>query len=466
MDFRRTTVAALVAQVRSGELSATELVTHAIDRIAALDGQINAFSQHDPERSLAAAALIDRRLQAGEDVGPLAGIPIGVKDLEDAEGYVTTFGSDLHVADPPADRNSVLVERLTAAGCVVVGKTNTPEFGFKGVTDNVPFGATTNPWDPSRTPGGSSGGSAAAIAAGMVPLATGSDGGGSIRIPSALCGLSGIKTSQGRVPLGDPAPSGTGLLSVRGPMTRTIRDAALALDASVGPHPLDVFALPAPQQAWAPQLDGDVLPPRIAYSPTMGYATVDREVAAVVEAAVRQLEAAGTEVVEVPMVFESDPVMAWVHIWTTSRARTQGRLKGTPEWERIDPELRDQIEMGLRITGVQYAEAIDACHLINAQLEAAMQEAPLLVCPTLAGQAPVLGRPGTIDGVESPTWVSFTPFLNLSRNPGGSVCAGFTGSGLPVGLQVIGRQRDDIGVLRCLAAFEDVLGIDRLTPVV
>src|SRR5690606_159195 len=148
-------------------------------------------------------------------------------------------------------------------------------------------------------------------------------------IPAALCGLSGIKPSQGRVPFADPGAPGAGLLSVRGPMTRAIRDAALALDATVGPHPLDVFALPAPQEPWAPQLDGDVVPARIAYSPTMGYAAVDREVAAIVEAAVRQLEAAGTEIVEVPSVFTSDPVMPWVHIWTASRARTQGHLVGT-----------------------------------------------------------------------------------------------------------------------------------------
>ena len=465
MDFRRTTVEELAARVRAGELAATDLVQHALDRIDALDGDVNAFTQVDGERALADAAAVDRRIAAGEEVGPLAGIPLGVKDLEDAAGFVTTFGSDLHAADPPARVDSAVVARLKAAGAVVVGKTNTPELGFKAVTDNIPFGATANPWDLTRSPGGSSGGSAAAIAAGMVPLATGSDGGGSIRIPSALCGLSGIKTSQGRVPLGGPSAPGAGLLSVRGPMARRIRDVATALDTCVGLDPTDIYAFPGPHVPFRPHLEGDVRPRRVAYSPTLGYARVDREVAAAVAAAVDRLADAGTEVVEVATVFPQDPILAWLHVWTASRARAQGNLRGTPEWERIDPDLRAQIELGLTLTAVQYAEALDAMHEINLRLEAALADAPLLVCPALAGHAPVLGHQGTVDGEETPTWVSFTPFLNMSRNPAGTTPVGLTASGLPIGLQVIGRQRDDLGVLRAIAGLEDLLGLDLVAPI-
>lgn len=465
MDFRRDTIEEIAGRVRAREISAVEVVEHALGRIEALDPSINAFTQVDPDGARRDAAELDRRIAAGEDVGALAGIPLGVKDLEDARGFVTTFGSDLHTSDPPAVNDSTVVARLRAAGAVVVGKTNTPELGYKGVTDNVPFGATTNPWDTSRTPGGSSGGSGAAIAAGMIPLATGSDGGGSIRIPSALCGLSGIKTSQGRVPLGGANAPGSSILGVRGPMARRIRDVAVALDACAGPDPADVFSFPGPHEPWRPQLDGDVRPAKVAYSPTLGFARVDAEVAAAVERAVGLLADAGTEVVEVATVFDEDPVLPWLHLWVAARARTQGHLVGTPDWERIDADLRPQIEMGLGLTGVQVLEAVDAGHRINLQLEAAMQDAPILVCPTLAGQAPRLDRPGTIDGVESPTWVSFTPFLNVSRNPAGTVSVGLTADGLPIGMQVIGRQRDDLGVLRAIAAVEDRVGFEAVAPV-
>lgn len=465
MDLRDVSVRALAEQVRTRQLSAVELVQHSLDRIDALDREVRAFTQVDGDRALATAREIDRRVAAGEDPGPLAGIPLAVKDLEDAEGFVTTFGSALHVADPPATRDSLVVGRLRAAGAVVVGKTNTPEFGFKGVTDNPAYGHTANPWDTTRSPGGSSGGSAAAIAAGMVPLATGSDGGGSIRIPSALCGLSGLKPSQGRVPLGGATAPGAGIVGVRGPMARRIEDVALAVDVCAGPDPTDVFAFPGPHEPFAPHLAPEAVPSAVAYSPTLGFARVDREVADAVEAAVGALAAAGVEVIEVPTVFESDPVLPWIHLWTAARARTQGHLRGTAEWERIDPELRAQIELGLSLTAVQHAEAIDACHEINLRLHAAMGEAEVLLCPTLAGQAPVLGRPGTVDGEETPTWISFTPFVNLARNPAGTVPVGSTADGIPIGMQVIGRQRDDLAVLRAVAAVERLVPFDARPPI-
>ncbi|HEV3365860.1 MAG TPA: amidase, partial [Acidimicrobiales bacterium] len=190
MDFRNESVVGLAHQVRSGQLSATSLVEHALGQIAAHNPTLNAFVAVDPERARASAADVDAKVASGIDPGPLAGIPLGVKDLEDAAGYVTTHGSKAFADGATAASDSPLVARLVAAGCVVVGKTNTPELGWKAVTDNRTFGQTLNPWSLDHTPGGSSGGSAAAIASGMVPLATGSDGGGSIRIPSSCCGLS------------------------------------------------------------------------------------------------------------------------------------------------------------------------------------------------------------------------------------------------------------------------------------
>lgn len=465
MDLRNTSVAELATQVQAKELSARELITHSLAEIERLNPQLNAFCAVDGERALADAAAIDERIVSGEQVGPLAGIPLAVKDLEHAIGFVTTHGSALHTDDRPAEVDSVHVARLKAAGCVVIGKTNTPEHGHKGVTDNVPFGPTKNPWNTDHNPGGSSGGSAAALASGMVPLATGTDAGGSIRIPSSLCGLSGIKLSQGRIPQGGATPPGSTVLGVRGPMALRIRDVAMAIDVSVGPDPNDVFAFPGLHDPWWPQLESVDPPPVVAYSKDMGFAAVDREVAAAFEAALRVLADAGTEVIEAPSVFDTDPVMSWFQLWCASRARTQGHLRDTPDWERIDPGLRRMIEYGLELSAVDVVRALDACHELNLRLEStAFDAAPILLCPTLAGQAPLTGHDGTVNGVETPSWVSFTPFVNLTRNPAGTVNVGFTEAGLPIGMQVIGRQRQDLDVLRTVAFVEDLMAFDRLAP--
>ena len=300
----------------------------------------------------------------------------------------------------------------------MIGKTNTPEFGFKGHNRQRGVGATANPWDLGRSPGGSSGGSGAAIAAGMVPLATGSDGGGSIRIPSALCGLSGIKCQQGRVPLGGHNPPGTGPLSVKGPMARRIDDVALALDACVGPHPTDAYSLPAPAEPWAPQLADVQMPERVAWSPAMGFAEVDAEVLSVTRSVVDALVSEGCEVIELDAVFGDDPVASWIVLWTVMRDRAQGHLRGTDDWHKVDPELRRQIEMGSDFSAVDFANAYNACHHLSLELDAAFDVAPLILTPTVCGQTPKLGQQGTINGVEEVGWVRFTYGINMTRNPG------------------------------------------------
>ena len=202
MDFRDYSLKELVSNVQGKKISAKELTQSALDNIEKFDGEINAFCSINPEDALLQAEQIDSAIMKNEEVGILAGIPIGVKDLEDAKGIITSFGSELHINDAPANEDSILVQRMRDQGCVILGKTNTPEFGHKGKTDNVPFGSTKNPWNLKYSSGGSSGGTSAALASGMIPLGTGSDGGGSIRIPAALGGLSGLKTSQGRIPIG------------------------------------------------------------------------------------------------------------------------------------------------------------------------------------------------------------------------------------------------------------------------
>lgn len=466
MDLRTRSVTDLAADVSAKRMSARELVAAALERIEALNPTFGAFVAVDGEAALRDASVIDERIAAGEDVGPLAGIPIGVKDLEDAAGFRTTHGSALEADAPVATADSPLVERLRAAGCVVVGKTNTPEHGFKADTTNLLFPPTVNPWNVERSAGGSSGGSAAAIASGMVPLCTGSDGGGSIRIPSAVCGMSGHKPSLGRVPSGGPHPANWGDLSTKGPMALRIRDVTLALDAVVGPEATDLRSLPMPDASWTRSL-GDLHTPRkVGWAPTLGYADVDREILGVCEAAVGRLADMGAEVVEVDPVFDHDPGREWLTLSISGNLRTLGRHRGTPAWEQIDPGQLGLLEWAASsVTATDVMEAFDACHMANLRLVELFHRVPLILTPTVAGQTGPPGGQGTIDGVQDVRWVSFTYPFNMTRSPAGTVTAGFTADGMPVGLQIVGPQHADVAVLRAIALLEDAIDHGRLAPV-
>lgn len=464
-DFRGVTAAEVAALVRSGATSAREQTERALAAIEATNHVVHAFVAVDPERALAEADAVDRRIAAGDDVGPLAGVPIGVKDLEDAAGYVTTRGSALHRHDPPATGDSVLVERLRAAGCVVVGKTNTPEFGWQADTSNMIFPATCNPWNPARSAGGSSGGSGAAIAAGMVPLCTGSDGGGSIRIPSSANGLSGLKPSRGRVPTRAPEASTWLHYSGPGPMARRISDVALALDCTVGPDPTDLNSLPMPRgESWAAALEGVTPPKSVLWSPTMGYGRNDAEVAAILAAAVERIAAAGVEVIEVPTVWDHDPVLHWAALAYVALRHRIKPYRGTPAWDTITPGLRTVTDLVADADKYAVYEALREAHRLNYRLVELFHKAPLLLCPTLAGQIGPVGQQGTIDGEPTLSWVTYTPPFNMTGNPAGTVCAGFTADGMPVGLQVVGPQHADAVVLRAIAAFEQILDVDSVAP--
>ena len=460
MDFRKTSITQLAKDVQAQQLSAQELVRAALDNVQKLDGSVNSFCAIDPERALLDAKAVDAAVMRG-DVLPLAGIPIGVKDLEDAEGFVTTYGSALHVNDPVAETDSVLVKRLKAAGCVVIGKTNTPEYGHKGKTDNFPFGTTRNPYNTAYSSGGSSGGSAAALAAGIIPLATGSDGGGSIRAPAAICGLSGIKTSQGRIPNGGVNPPGGGLLSVKGPMARTTLDTAYVLDHTVGDDKSDIFALPDKAESWFDNTSTAALPEKVIWSPTMGFATLDDEIRRHCEAAIAQLRSAGVTVIENDNIWQQDPLTQWLVFWCSARARAQQHLRDTDDWEKIDPVLRVMIEVGAaKMTGPAYAAAIDAAHHFNQQLEMAFQQAPLILTPATCGHTPKVDADGLVNGTESVNWVGFTMGINMTRNPAGVVPIGTSDVGMPLALQVIGRQRADLVVLQAMHTMEQVFQFD------
>ena len=457
MDFREHSIQELVNKVKNKEISARELTESALSNIEKYDKEINAFCALNQEDALDQAESLDKKISNGENVGLLAGIPVGVKDLEDAKGFITTYGSELHTKDSPAEEDSILVGRLRSEGCIILGKTNTPEFGHKGKTDNVPFGATKNPWSLKYSPGGSSGGTSAALSSGMIPLGTGSDGGGSIRIPSVLGGLSGIKTSQGRIPNGGTKPPGSGLLTVKGPMANTTEDTVLALDATVGADPTDIFSLEGGNPNWSKQLTEN-LPKTAIWSPTMGFSTVDKEVLEVCEKAIKSLEDAGVTIIEKDVIWDENPVNAWMVFWACACARRQQHLIGTEEYEQIDPLLRMFIEMGIEMDGASYASSIDACHKFGYQLEESFKESPLIITPGTCGQAPKIEGDGTVNGEETPSWVDFTMGINMTRNPAGVIPVGVSSSSnIPIAIQIIGGQRQDLDVLNAMQAFEKVI---------
>ncbi len=466
MDFRTTSLKELAHWVRSKERSARELTEAALDLIQRLNPTYNAFVAVDGERALAEADAIDAKIAGGSDPGPLGGIPLGVKDLQNAAGYVTTYGSALHADDPPATADDPFIARMRAAGCVIVGKTNTPEFGWMGNTSNAIFGPSLNPFDISRGPGGSSGGSSAALAAGMVPLATGSDGGGSIRIPSACCGLSGMKPSLGRVPAGGPNPPGWIDLSTNGPMARRIADVTRALDVAVGPDPTDLRALPRPEASWLAALDDPHVPIQIAYSPTLGYATVDTEVAAACAKAVNCLESLGAEVVVIDEVFDADPVDDFLTLTAAATLRTLRPYFDHPRWGEVHPVLRHFVDVAQSTTAEQILQVFDRFHLMNLKLVELFRTCRILVTPTCAAVAPHAGEiTSTVNGETTANWVHFTYPFNMTRSPAASVCAGLSSEGLPIGVQLVGPQHGDLVVLRTAAALEAALDLDTLAPI-
>lgn len=468
MDLRRESVVELAAHVRGGKLSARELATHALERIEALNPTVNAFVSVDGDRAMEAAGRLDEVVARGDDPGSLAGIPIGVKDLEDAAGFVTSKGSAVFARSDPVSADSPLVARLKAAGCVVVGKTNTPELGWKADTDNVTFGPTANPWNLDHSPGGSSGGAAAAIAAGMVPLATGSDGGGSIRIPSSCCGLTGVKASLGRVPLGGGAPPDWMDLSTRGVLARHTEDVVAALDVAVGPDPTDLRSLPRPEASWSAALDDARLPIKVAWSPTLGYAKVDREVRQLCEQAIGLLDGLGVQVVEVETVFDEDPVSDWLTMAIAYNLRTLAPYRGTEVWAKVDPLLAAQVDWAAdNLDAVTLVKAQDACHQLNLRLVELFHDVRLLLTPTCAGPPPPrsLEGQGLVNGEVEANWVQFTYPFNMTRSPAASVCVGLTSTNLPVGIQLVGPQHGDLVVIRSAAALEAAIGFDAVADI-
>jgi aspartyl-tRNA(Asn)/glutamyl-tRNA(Gln) amidotransferase subunit A len=446
----------LAAMMRRRELKPSELMAATIARIETLNPKFNAFCALRSEAAMSEAKAMDGRLARGDEVGPLAGLPLAVKDLEGVTGMATTFGS-VPFKDNQAQEDSIEVARLRAAGAIVIGKTNTPEFGFTAFTRNLLFGVSRNPWNPDRTPGGSSGGSSAAIASGMVPLATASDWGGSIRIPACYTGSFGIKSTQGLI----PARARLGMtqwvdFAVVGPITRTVRDAATYLDATVGYHPSDPSSLPRPVHSFVDNLEK--LPKRlkVAFHPDFGH-PIDSDVRDEVERAAAAFKEMGHEltVLEEPVI---ETATAWRTIGAFQSLADLGAYIERNESE-FGRSFVASVKAAAKITARDYGDAYRIRTQFNEWLRGVFERFDLLLTPTLPTEAfNALGPPPKeIDGTpinDAMQSLIFSYPFNFSGHPAASVRAGFGAHGLPCGLQIVAeRHRDDL-VMQAAYAYE------------
>lgn len=454
-----------VARFRGGSLSPVELAGALLSRIERLQPSVNAFAALDAERTLLDARASEARWAKGEPLGALDGVPVSVKDLVLCAGWPTLRGS--RTVDPDADwsDDAPAAARLREHGAVVLGKTTTPEYGHKGVTDSPVSGVTRNPWDLGKTPGGSSGGASAALAAGLGPLAVGTDGGGSIRIPASFAGVFGLKPTFGRVPAWPPSPFAA--LSHVGPMARNAADAALMLNVIAEPDSRDWYALPHDGADYLQGLGRGVRGMRIGWSRTLGMPGVrlDSEVERLAAAAARRFGELGAAVEEVEPQWPHEPGAAFLVHWRIGAAKLEADL-GAEKAAMLEPSLRAYAEAGRALDGLTVKRAEMERAANGLALAGLFDRFDLLLSPTMPIPAFAAGQPWPDESyaAEPLRWTPFTFPVNLARNPAASVPCGYTAAGLPVGLQVIGPMYDDAGVLRACSAFEAASPAARRPP--
>ncbi|MFE9442135.1 amidase [Streptomyces sp. NPDC006602] len=448
----------LAAAIRRREVSAREVVTAHLEQIERVNPAVNAIVTLVADQALEEAAKADALLMTGAEVGPLHGLPVAHKDLHDTAGIRTTYGSPIF-ADRVPDRDHLVVERLKNAGAITLGKTNVPELGMGSHTVNKVFGPTRNPYDLSRSAGGSSGGAGAALACGMLPTADGSDTGGSLRNPASFNNVVGLRPSPGRVPSWpDKAPWGQ--LSVKGPMARTVTDVALTLSVLAGPDPRSPLALETPGSAFAGPLDGDVRGLRVAWSPDLGGSVpVDAEVRAALEPAVEAFASLGCEIDEAcPDLSGADEVFLVQRAWQMELA--YGPLLDEHR-HRMAPDVVWNIEEGRGLTGPDLGRAQLLQTALYHRVREFFETYDLLLLP-VSQVAPFdirLPYPASVDGTAMETyldWMRSAYLISVTGCPALSVPAGFTPQGLPVGLQVVGPHRQDWAVLQAGYAIEQV----------
>jgi aspartyl-tRNA(Asn)/glutamyl-tRNA(Gln) amidotransferase subunit A len=445
---------ALLNHYRNRTLSPVEVVQATLQRIATYEKWVNAFVLVDEERAIADARASEDRWFRGKPSGIVDGIPTTVKDLLLTQGWPTLRGSKAIFPDQDWNDDAPAVAQLRSQGAIFLGKTTTSEFGWKGVTESPLTGITRNPWNLDRTPGGSSGGAAVAAALGLGSLHVSTDGGGSTRLPAALTGVFGFKPTFGRV-AGYPSAHTSTLFHI-GATTRTVEDAALLMNAIAHPDPRDWYALPDDHQDYLQNLAAGVSGLRIAYSPRLGYAEVDPEVAQRVESAVAVLRALGAVVETVDPGFEN-PFPTFRIFWITGAAKL---LRSFSEAQRalVEPGLQASAEAGEHITLEEYQTALDHREALGRQMSLFHQKYDLLLTPTLPVTAFPVGHsyPPSDRYSAGLSWTPFTYPFNLTQQPAASVPCGFTREGLPVGLQIVGAKYQDALVLRAAKAYETV----------
>lgn len=445
------------------KFSAVDVAKACLAQVYAHDGALNAMCHLDEKSTLGMAEASAKRWKKGAPLSPLDGVPVVIKDLLLAKGWPTLRGSKTISRDGSWDSDAPSVARLRESGAVFLGLSTTPEFGWKGVTDSPLTGITRNPWNPALTPGGSSGGSAAAIAAGYAPLSLGTDGGGSIRIPAAFTNTFGLKPSFGRVPAFPLSPYGT--VAHIGPMTRSVEDSAMMMNAITQPDNRDWYSLPHDDVDYAYKLKGKLKGLRVAYSATLGYAEVDPEIAALMKQAVTVLEKLGAEVTEVDPGFP-DPAAIFKTLWWTGARSALGHLPAEKK-AMLDPMLADVVEQATSITAEDLVKATAERGKLGTFMRLFMQDYDVLITPSLPIPAFEAGRLQPDNADTQGKWVNWTPFtypFNLTQQPAASVPCGFTQAGLPAGLQVVGRMFDDRTVLKVCAAYEAQTKFYKMRP--
>ncbi|MGH3686799.1 MAG: amidase [Pseudonocardiaceae bacterium] len=448
------TATELVAAYRARELSPVEATQDVLDRIEQLDRDVRAFCFVDADQALEAAKASEKRWQQGLPQGLVDGVPVSIKDMILTQGWPTLRGSRLVALDQEWPVDGPSVARLREHGAVLLGKTTTSELAWKCVTDSPLTGVTVNPWDTSRTPGGSSGGSAVAVALGMGPLSMGTDGGGAARIPASFTATVAIKPTYGRVPHWPASPLGT--LAHVGPMARTVADTALLLDVVSGSDARDWAALPPTARSFSGALNNGVLGLRIALSPTLGYVDVDPEVADAVQAAAEVFCDLGAEVEFADPGF-ADCVQDFHVLWFTATAKTVERL--TPrERGLMEPALQEMVTQAEHCSALAYLTATATKAAMGVTMGAFHECYDLLLTPTVPITPFVAGEEVPI-GWHSPRWTSWTPFtypFNMTQQPAASIPCGWSSASLPIGLQVVGPRHADDRVLAACAAYEQV----------
>ncbi|MEP3245827.1 MAG: amidase [Sneathiella sp.] len=462
-ELAYASAAQLLEGYKSGTLSPVEATKAALSQIAKYDGALNAFVFVDEEGALAAAKASEERWRSGRPAGLVDGIPTTIKDIMLMKDHPTLKGSKLVDPAGPWKDDAPAVARLRENGAVLLGKTTTPEFGWKGVTDSPLSGATRNPWNPETTPGGSSGGASAACAAGMGVLHTGSDGGGSIRIPAAFAGIFGLKPSFGRVPVWPASAFGT--VSHVGPMTRSVSDGTLMFQAMLGFDSRDWYALPETDQDYRQCLEGSLKGRKIAYSRNFGYASVEPDVARLVDEAVDLIRGLGAEVEEIDPGFEN-PGEIFRTLWYSGAAYAMKDVSDA-QLDLLDPGLRNVVEEGQKISLTDFMDASVARTDLGAKMRAFHETYELLITPSLAVTAFPVNQLTPKSNSTEGNWVDWTPFsypFNLTQQPACSVPCGLAGNGLPVGLQIVGPMHREDLVLSAAAAFEKVSPGQNLRP--